>query len=73
MHVTSVADPGCLFRIRNPKKWFLSSQKYDPGFSTRIRIMGPDPDFLPIPDPGSSGQKGTGSQTRIRNIAYDPL
>ncbi len=24
-----------------------------------IRI--PDPDFLPIPDPGSRGQKGTGS------------
>jgi hypothetical protein len=27
----------------------------------------PDPDFLPIPDPGSRGQNATGS--RIRNIA----
>jgi hypothetical protein len=29
----------------------------------------PDPslDFLPIPDPGSRGQKGTGSRIRIRN------
>jgi hypothetical protein len=27
----------------------------------------PDLDFLPIPDPGSTGQKGTGS--RIRNTA----
>jgi hypothetical protein len=26
----------------------------------------PDPDFLPIPDPGSRGQKGTGSGIRIR-------
>jgi hypothetical protein len=39
---------------------FLSSRKYDPSCSSRI----PDPnaDFLPIPDPGSKGQKGTGSQ-----------
>jgi hypothetical protein len=27
----------------------------------------PDPDFLPIPDPGSKGQKCTGSRNRIRN------
>jgi hypothetical protein len=27
----------------------------------------PDYDFLPIPDPGSRGQKGTGSRIRIRN------
>jgi hypothetical protein len=24
--------------------------------------LDPDPDFLPIPDPGSRGQKGTGSR-----------
>jgi hypothetical protein len=36
----------------------------------------PDPDqdldFLPIPDsdPGSRGQKGTGSRIRIRNTAF---
>jgi hypothetical protein len=47
----------------NPKKWFLSSRKYDPGCSSRI--PDPDADFPPIPDPGSRGQKGTGS--RIRN------
>jgi hypothetical protein len=45
----------------NPKKWFLSSRKYDPGCSIRI----PDPDFLPIPDPGV--KKGTGTRIRIRN------
>ncbi len=36
------------FKYFNPKKWFLSSRKYDPGCSFRI----PDPDFSPIPDPG---------------------
>ena len=40
----------------NPKKWFLSSRKYDPGW-----VPDPDPYFLPIPDPGSRDQKGTGS------------
>jgi hypothetical protein len=75
----SVADPGCLSRIPDPtffhpgsasknlsiltKKWFLSSRKYDPGWSSLIPDS--DADFLPIPDPGSRGQKGTGS--RIRN------
>jgi hypothetical protein len=50
--------PGSRIRIKEfkyfiyfyPKKWFLSSKKYDPGCD-------PDADFLPIPDPG--GQKGT--------------
>jgi hypothetical protein len=72
--LNSVADPGCLSRIRllsipdpncfhpgsririkefkyfNPKKWFLSCRKYDAGCSSQI--PDPDPDFLPIPDPG---------------------
>ncbi len=87
----SVADPGCLSRIRlfsipdpnfsipypgstlknlsicNPKNCFLSSRKYDTGYSSRIRD--PDPDFYPslIPDPESRGQIGTGF--RIRNTA----
>jgi hypothetical protein len=28
----------------------------------RVVIPDPDPDFLPIPDPGSRGQKGIGSR-----------
>jgi hypothetical protein len=65
--------PGSRIRIKefkyfNPKKWFLCSRKYDPGCSSRI--LDPDPDFLPIPDPGSMGQKGTGSRIRIRNTAF---
>jgi hypothetical protein len=39
------------------KKLFLSSRKYDPKYSSRIGIPDPDLDFLPIPDPGSRGQK----------------
>ncbi len=46
------------FKYFNPKKWFLSSRKYDPGCSSRIPDRGPY--FLPIPDPGSRGLKGTG-------------
>ncbi len=48
------------------KKWFLSSRKYDPDCSSRIGIPDPEPDFLPIPDPGSRGQKATGSATLLR-------
>jgi hypothetical protein len=29
----------------------------------RVSIPDPDPDFSPIPDPGSKGQKCTGSST----------
>jgi len=46
------------------QKLSLSSQKY--GFGIR------DPEKNPfrIPDPGSRGQKGTGSRIRIRNTAF---
>ncbi len=67
-----IPDPNCLlhrgsririkeFKYFNPKKWLLSSRKYDPGCSSRIpdsdadltpsRI--PDPGFKKAPDPGS--------------------
>ncbi len=64
-----IPDPNCLhpgsririkeFRYFNPKKWFLSSGKYDPGCSSRI--PDPDADFLPIPDPGVKKAPGPGS------------
>jgi hypothetical protein len=38
------------FKYFNQKKWFLSSQKYDPGFPSRIWIPDLDPDFLLILD-----------------------
>ncbi len=67
----SIPDPNCLhpgsasknlsiLAPKKPKKWFLSSRKYDPGCSSRI--PNPDADFLLIPDPGSRGQKGTRSR-----------
>jgi hypothetical protein len=48
----------------NPKKWFLSSRKYDPGCSFQIPDRDPD---LSIPDPGSRGQKAPDPGSRIRN------
>jgi hypothetical protein len=54
------------FKYFNTKKWFLSSRKYDPGCSSRIRILICYPSR--IQDPG--GQKGTGSRIRIRNTGY---
>jgi hypothetical protein len=33
-------------------------------------IPDPDLDFLPFPDPGFRGQKGTESQIRIRNTVF---
>ncbi len=37
------------FKYINPRKWFLSSRKNDPGCASRIRIR--DPEILPTPDP----------------------
>ncbi len=61
IQIFSIPDPGSRIRIKefkyfNPEKWFLSSQKYDPGFPPRIRILDPDPDFLPLPDPDPVSQ-----------------
>jgi hypothetical protein len=57
----SIPDPNCLYpgsRIRikefkyfNPKKWFLSFRKYDPGSSSRIRMLTFYPSRIPDPDP----------------------
>jgi hypothetical protein len=33
-------------------------------------IPDPDPDFLPIPDPGSRGQKGTGSRIPYPDLQH---
>jgi hypothetical protein len=57
--------PGSRIRIKelkyfDPKKWFLSSRKYDPDCSSGIRILIfypsriPDPGVKKAPDPGSS-------------------
>ncbi len=46
------------FKYFNPKNGFLSSRKYDPGCSSRIRIFYPskipDPGVKKAPDPGST-------------------
>jgi hypothetical protein len=111
---SSVADPGCLSRIRlfsipdptffhpgselfpsririkelkyfNPKKWFLSSRKYD-GCSSRIpdpdldflpRVSNPhwfnaDPDTDPDPTFFLIAVSDSGSRSRIRIPDPDP-
>ncbi len=59
--IFSIPDPGFRMHIKefkyfNQKKWFFSSQKYNPGFPSRIRIPDLDPDYLPIPDPNLGSQ-----------------
>ncbi len=71
IRIFSIPDPGSAFKCFNPQKLFLSSRKYDPGCSSRICIPDPDPDFLPILDSGSRGQKGTGSLIWIRNTRLE--
>jgi hypothetical protein len=58
------------FKYFNPRKWFLSSRKYDPGCLFRIPDL--DPDFLSILDPRSRGQKGTGSRIPDPDPQYYP-
>ncbi len=54
----SVADPGCLSRIRiKDPKLFLCSRKYDPGCLSQILI------FYPHPDPGAKKAPDLGSGT----------
>jgi hypothetical protein len=61
IRTVTVPDPGSAskFQLFNPKKWFLSSRKYDPGCSSRIRmlnfypsrIQGSKRHRIPDPDP----------------------
>jgi hypothetical protein len=56
IRIFSISDRICIKEFKyvfQPGKGFLSSRKYDPGCSSWIRIPDPNPDFLPIPDPGS--------------------
>ncbi len=53
------------FKYFNPKKWYLSTHNYDPGFSSRIQI--PDPGVKKAPDLGS------GSITLKKNLGHCPF
>jgi hypothetical protein len=74
----SIPDPNCLhpgpgsssknlslLTPKKPKKWFLSSRKYDPVCSSRIRMLTfypsriPDPGVKKAPDPGSGSATNT--------------
>jgi hypothetical protein len=56
----------------NQKKWFLSSQKYDQGFPSRIQIPDLDLDFLPIPDPDTGSQIWILDQKDTGSLIPDP-
>jgi hypothetical protein len=58
------------FKYFNPKKWFLSSRKYDPGCSSQIPDL--DADLLTIPDPGvkKAPDPGSGSETLEKSIPF---
>ncbi len=56
------------FRYFKPKKWFLSSRKYDAGCS--FRIPNPDPGFLSVPDPGVKKAPDHGFWIRVHNTAF---
>ncbi len=61
----SIPDPGSASKnlsILN-QKLFLSSRKYDPDHSSRIRTGIQDPDFLPIPDPEVKKAPDPGSRS----------
>jgi hypothetical protein len=68
IRTVSIPDPGSssknlsILTPKKAKKWFLSSKKYDPGYSSRI--PDPDADFLPsrIPDPGVKKAPNSGSR-----------
>ncbi len=69
--IFSILNVGSWIRIKKfkyfyKKKWFLSSQKYDPGFPSQIRIPDLKSDFLPNPDPDP------GSQIRIPGVKKAP-
>ncbi len=71
IRTVSIPDPGSssknlsiLTLKKAKKKWFQSTKKYEPGCSSRIRM-------LTFSHPGSRGQKGTQSRIRIRNTAND--
>ncbi len=61
------------FKYFNPKKWFLSSRKYDLGCSSRIRIPDSDPGFGSwlFAHPGSRIQGLKRYRIRIRNTGWN--
>jgi hypothetical protein len=67
IRTVSIPGPGSasknssILTPKNPKKWFLSYKKYDPGCSSRIRML----TFYPsrIPDPGVKKALDPGSES----------
>jgi hypothetical protein len=62
------SHPGSRIRIKE-FKYFILKKIVSKLSETWSGLLFPDhdPEFLPIPDPGSRGLKGTGSRIRRRN------
>jgi hypothetical protein len=60
------------FKYFSPKKWFISSWKYNADYSSRIQMPDPDHDFLPIHDHGvkKAPNSGSGSASLVTIIRY---
>jgi hypothetical protein len=72
IRTVSIPDPGSSSKnLSKPqkyqKKWFLSSKKYDPGCSSRIRMLTFSHPGSRIPDPGVKNAPNPRSRIRIRN------
>ncbi len=77
IRILPIPNPGSEFFHPASEFFYPVSEFFRPGFESKnLSILtqkivstfsDPDPDFLPIPVPGSRGQKGTGS--RIRSTA----
>ncbi len=63
--------PGFRIRIKVFKYYFQPKKMVSKLCEIWSGLFIPDPDFLPIPDPGSRGQKGTGSRIWIPNTAFN--
>jgi len=61
------SHPGSLSKNLSILTQKITSKLSEIWFGLFIPDPDQDPEFVPIPDPGSRGQKGTGSRIRIRN------
>ncbi len=66
IRIFSIPDPGSASKNLKQKQMF--SKLYE--IRSGLFIPDPVPYLLPISNPGSRGQKGTGSRIRIRNTAW---
>ncbi len=79
IQTVSIPDPGSastnlsILTPKKNKKWFLSSRKYDPGSSSRIRMLTFYPSRIPVPGVKKTPDPGSGSATLLMFPFYKML